>query len=161
MVNAIYWKKLIIHKSKIFKIMTWWIENYFHIKYLLSISKYGWKFHFWRCQIQDNFGKLSKSWRTALVNDFTHPFPENQYFQPMFDMTRLLISLLDTQILLVRYDNILIIALVGNEGFLVFARLLPVKQVGDQVDREREDHRRVLLRWYWVQGLQWSMVEFN
>ena len=62
----------------------------FHIKYLLSISKYGWKFHFWRCQIQDNFGKLSKSWRTALVNDFTHPFPENQYFQPMFDVTRLL-----------------------------------------------------------------------
>ena len=43
-------------------------------------------------------------------------------------------------------SSILRFALVGNEGFLVFARLLPVQQVGDQVDREREDHRGVLLR---------------
>ena len=43
-------------------------------------------------------------------------------------------------------SNILRFALVGNEGFLVFARLLPVQQVGDQVDGEREDDRGVLLR---------------
>ena len=152
MVNAIYWRKLSYINLKYSKL--WpdeYVENYFYIKYLSFFEDVKFKTILENCQ---NLGEQLWLMISHILFLRTNIFNQCSTWHDYY-------NLLDTQILLVRYDNILIIALVGNEGFLVFTRLLPVKQVGDQVDREREDHRRVLLRWYWVQGLQWSMVEFN